>query len=159
MRRTERQMLDLEFMHAVLRDAQEVYLAMNAEGAPYVLPVNHVLHEGCIYFHCATEGRKLDLLRADPRVGFSTAVDIAVEGTTTRYRSVCGNGVAEIVHDDAEKVSILKAIAARFKAPCHFPVSAEKLAATGIVRIRIEAMTGKYSRRGEDKRPMPHYEQ
>ena len=158
MRRTERQMLDPEFMHTVLRDAQEIYIALNAKGAPYVLPVNHVFYEGCIYFHCATEGRKLDLLRADSRVGFSTAVDIAVDGTTTRFRCVCGTGVAEIVTDNAEKNSVLKAIAARFKAPCRFPVSAEKFAATGIVRIRIEDMTGKYSRRGEGKRPMPHYE-
>ena len=153
MRRTERQMLDREFMHAVLRDAQEIYIAMNAKGAPYVLPVNHVFHEDCIYFHCATEGRKLDLLRTDPRVGFSTAVGIAVDGATTRYRSVCGNGVAEIVTAADVKNSVLKAIAARFNAPCHFPLAAEKFAATGIVRIRIENMTGKYSRRGEDKRP------
>ena len=159
MRRTERQMLDVEFMHAVLRDAQEIYIAMNAEGAPYVLPVNHVFHEGCIYFHCAAEGRKLDLLRADPRVGFSTAVDIAVDGAATRYRCVCGNGVAEIVTDDAAlKNSVLRVIADRFKAPCRFPVSEKKFAATGLVRIRIENMTGKYSRRGEGERPTPHYE-
>ena len=161
MRRTERQMLELEFMHTVLRDAGEIYLALNAENtadAPYVLPVNHVFYEGCIYFHCATQGRKLDLLRANPRIGFSTAVDIAVDSTTTRYRCVCGTGIAEMVHDDAEKNSVLKAIAVRFKAPCHFPVSPEKFAATGIVRIRIESMTGKYSHRGEGKRPMPHYE-
>lgn len=159
MRRTERQMLDVEFMHTVLRDAQKIYLAMNAEGAPYVLPVNHIFHEGSIYFHCATEGRKLDLLRADPRIAFSTAVDIAVDGTTTRYRSVCGTGTAEIITDDTNlKNKILKAIAARFKAPCHFPVSEKKIAITGMVRIRIETMTGKYSRRGEGKRPMPHYE-
>jgi len=154
-------MLELEFMHTVLRDAGEIYLALNAENtadAPYVLPVNHVFYEGCIYFHCATEGRKLDLLRANPRMGFSTAVDIAVDGTTTRYRSVCGTGIAAIVKDDTEKVSVLKVIAARCKAPCHFPVSVEKLAITDIVRIRIESVTGKYSRRGEGKRPMPHYE-
>ena len=148
-------------MHTVLQDAGEIYLALNTPNtgdAPYVLPVNHVFREGCIYFHCATEGRKLDLLRINPRIGFSTAVDIAVEGTTTRYRSVCGTGVAEIVSDDAEKNNVLRAIAVRFKAPCLFPVSAEKLAATAIVRIRIESMTGKYSRQGEGKRPMPHHE-
>jgi nitroimidazol reductase NimA-like FMN-containing flavoprotein (pyridoxamine 5'-phosphate oxidase superfamily) len=140
-------MLDREFMHGVLREAREMYIAMNAEGAPYVLPVNHVFHEGCIYFHCATEGRKLDLLRADPRVAFSTAVDIAVEGASTRYRSVCGSGVAEIVTGDADlKNSILKIIAARFTAPCLFPLAEEKFAATGMVRIRIESLTGKYSR-------------
>jgi len=144
-------MLDPEFAHTVLRDAEEIYLALNTEGAPYVLPVNHVFHEGYIYFHCATEGRKLNLLRTDSRVGFSTAVDIVIDGTTTRYRCVCGTGVAEIVNNDVEKNNVLKVIAARFKAPCHFPVSAEKFAATGIVRIRIESMTGKHSRRGDGK--------
>jgi nitroimidazol reductase NimA-like FMN-containing flavoprotein (pyridoxamine 5'-phosphate oxidase superfamily) len=152
-------MLDTEFMHAVLRDAQEIYIAMNAEDAPYVLPVNHVFHEGCIYFHCAVEGRKLDLLRADPRIAFSTAVDIAVDGTTTRYRSVCGTGVAEIITDNVElKNEILQVIAARFKAPCHFPVSPKKIAITDMVRIHIKNMTGKYSRRDEGQRTMPHYE-
>jgi nitroimidazol reductase NimA-like FMN-containing flavoprotein (pyridoxamine 5'-phosphate oxidase superfamily) len=92
-------------------------------------------------------------------VGFSTAVDVAVDGTTTRYRSVCGNGTADIVTGDADlKNNILKVIAARFKAPCHFPVSEKKFAATGMVRIRIENMTGKYSHQGDGKRPMPHYE-
>jgi nitroimidazol reductase NimA-like FMN-containing flavoprotein (pyridoxamine 5'-phosphate oxidase superfamily) len=153
MRRTERQRLDLEFMQTVLRDARELYVAMNAEGAPYVLPMNHVFHEGCIYVHCATAGRKVDLLRADPRVAFSTAVDIAVDGTTTRYRSVCGTGVAEIITDNAElKNEILRVLAARFQAPCRLPVSEEELARTGVVRIRIEKMTGKYSRREEGKR-------
>ena len=157
MRRTERERLDPAFMHTVLRDAGEIYLALNASdpaGAPYVLPVNHVFHEGCIYFHCATEGRKLDLLRANPRIGFSTAIDIAVDGTTTRYRCVCGTGVAERVIDDAEKNRALRAIAARFKAPCTFPVPTEKLATIDIVRIRIESLTGKYSRPGADRKPL-----
>lgn len=158
MRRTEREMTDRAFMEQVLRDAGELYLAMNAEGAPYVLPVNFVFFEGGIWFHCATEGRKLDLLRADPRGAFTAAVDIAVEGTTTRYRSVCGTGLAEVVTDPQSKNEALKALAARFQAPCVFPVSEQKFAATCVIRIAIESLTGKYSRRGEGKRPMPHYE-
>ena len=158
MRRTEREITDVDFMHQVLNDAQEIYIAMNAEGAPYVLPVNHVFHDGCIFFHCALEGRKLDLLKADSRIAFSTAVDIAVDKTTTRYRSVCGTGIAELVDDPERKNEILKVIAARFKAPCVFPVSPQKFAITGMVCIRIATLTGKYSRRSEGQRPMPHYE-
>jgi nitroimidazol reductase NimA-like FMN-containing flavoprotein (pyridoxamine 5'-phosphate oxidase superfamily) len=159
MRRTEREILDVEFMHQVLIDAQEIYIAMNSsEEAPYVLPVNYVFHDGCIYFHCALEGRKLDLLRADSRVGFTTAVDIQVEKTTTRYRSVCGSGTAELVDDPVQKNEVLKAFATRFKAPCIFPISEEKFAHTGVFRIRIEKLTGKYSRPGEGPRPMKHFE-
>ena len=158
MRRTEREVLDLEFMHQVLLYAQEIYISMNSGEAPYVLPVNYVFHKGCIFFHCALEGRKLELLQADPRVGFSTAVDIQVEKTTTRYRSVCGSGTVERVEDFNRKNEVLKAFAARYKAPCIFPVSEQKFAHTGVMCIHIEKLTGKYSRPSEGPRPMPHFE-
>ncbi|WP_168205953.1 pyridoxamine 5'-phosphate oxidase family protein [Geobacter sp. FeAm09] len=158
MRRTEREISDPASMQQVLRDATEMYIALNSGETPYVLPVNYVYHNGCIYFHCALEGRKLDLLRADPRIGFSTAVDVRVEKTTTRYRSVCGTGVGELVDDPALKDEVLRVFAARYNAPCVFPVSAEKFACTGIVCIRIETLTGKHSRPGEGPRPVPHFE-
>lgn len=145
-------------MHQVLRDAEVIWLAWNAEGAPYMVPVNFIFYEGCIYFHCAPEGRKMDLLRADPRVSFSTALDIAVEKTTTRYRSVCGHGTTTVIEDDAVKNDFLKAFAARFKAPCTFPVSPQKFALTRVLRIDIEEITGKHSHPGEGQRPVPHYE-
>lgn len=158
MRRTEREILDPEFMHQVLRDATEIYIALNTGEAPYVLPVNFIFHSGSIYFHCALEGRKLDLLRADPRVGFSAAVDIRVEKTTTRYRSVCGTGTSELVDDPVLKNEVLQAFASRYNAPCVFPVSAAKFANTGIVRIHVEALTGKHSRPDEGPRPVSHLE-
>lgn len=158
MRRTEREVLDLEFMHQVLKDAQEIYIAMNSGEAPYVLPVNYVFYKGCIFFHCALEGRKMDLLRTDPRVGFTTAVDIQVEKTTTRYRCVCGSGTAELVDDPIQKNEVLKAFAERFNAPCLFPISEEKFVHTGVFRIHIEKLTGKYSRPSEGPRPMAHFE-
>jgi len=153
MRRKEREVVEPEFAHQVLRDAQELYLAFNSgDEAPYVLAVNHVLYENSLYFHCATEGRKLDLLRQDPRVGFFTAADARVEGTTTRYRSVCGTGRAFWVEDPEAKGEVLLAIAQRFKAPCSFPVPEEKMARTGVVRIDIETLTAKHSRSGEGPR-------
>ncbi len=146
-------------MEQVLKDAPALCLALNDGGqAPYVIAVNHILLDGSLYFHCAAEGRKLDLLLADPHVGFFAAADIYTEGTTTRYRSVSGTGTAEIVRDPERKEAVLKALAAWYKAPCRFPVSAEKLSITFVVRIRIESISGKHSRRGEGPRPVPHYE-
>jgi nitroimidazol reductase NimA-like FMN-containing flavoprotein (pyridoxamine 5'-phosphate oxidase superfamily) len=123
-------------------------LAFNSGGASYIVAVNHVFHKNALWFHCAAEGRKLDLMRADPRLGFFAAADIARDGTTTRCRSVYGTGRDEI-NDAGLRPGILEAIAERFEAPCRFPVSPEKLGATTIVRIEIETLTGKYSRRGE----------
>ena len=158
MRRSEREMTDKDFMYNVLKDADFLMLSMNTGDFPYIFCVNHVVHEGEIYFHCAREGYKIELMNRDPRAGFFTAVDIAVEKTTTRYRSVYGRGVLETVEDEEHKNIILKSLAKKYNAPCRFPISEQKLAATMIVHIRVSGMTCKYSRQGEGKRPVPHYE-
>ncbi len=158
MRRSEREMTDPSWIRQTLADAPALVLAMNTDAAPYMVAVNHVLVGDDIFFHCAQEGHKLDLLRSDPRVGFFAVVDIHTEGTTTRYRSVLGTGVAETVTDPAIRNTVLKALAKHYHAPCQFPVSEKKLAQTRIVRIRVESLTGKFSRSGEGPRPVPHYE-
>lgn len=157
MRRSEREITDTAFMHKVLEEAGEIYVAMNTGGAPYILPFNFVFYQESVYIHCAREGRKWELWRADPRVAFAAAVDIRVEGTTTRYRSVTGDGLAEAVEDPELKNAALRAFAAKYKAPCRFPVSEAKFKATGLVRVTIRTITGKYSRPDEGVRPVPHY--
>ncbi|MDR1776720.1 MAG: pyridoxamine 5'-phosphate oxidase family protein [Desulfovibrio sp.] len=152
MRRTEREMTNPDFMFRVLEDADVVYIAMNASGCPYLLPFNFVLHEKALFIHCAHEGRKWDLLRADPHVAFATAVDIRVEKTTTRYRSVAGTGIASRVEDSDLKDTVLRALAKKFNAPCAFPLLKKEFDRTALIRVSIETMTGKHSR-PEEKRP------
>jgi nitroimidazol reductase NimA-like FMN-containing flavoprotein (pyridoxamine 5'-phosphate oxidase superfamily) len=78
-------------------------------------------------------------------------VDIRVEKTTTRYRSVCGTGLATLVEDDTLKIEVLKALATKYNAPCTFPVPERTLAGTRVVRISIESVTGKHSRSTVEK--------
>ena len=124
MRRKERERTDRAFMEQVLKDADTLWLSLNTEGAPYVIPVNHALHEGVLYIHCANEGLKLDLIRRDPRVGFAAATDVIVE-------------------DEAEKQTALVAIRDQYQAICDLPAPASRLPQIGIVRIVIESLTGK----------------
>lgn len=146
MRRKDRVITDPSAMYEILREADVVSVAFNTGEFPYVLPFNFVLHGDGIFIHCAPEGRKLDLIGRDPRVAFCAAVDIRVENTTTRYRSVCGTGIAALVDDDTLKTETLKALAVKYEAPCVFPIPERTLAATRVVRVRIESMSGKQSR-------------
>jgi len=157
MRRKEREITDPSFMQGVLQEAEVLSVAFNTGEFPYVLPLNFVMYGDSLYFHCAPEGRKLDLLRHDQRVGFCAAVDVFVENTTTRYRSVCGTGITCMVEDETLKNEVLKALAAKYNAPCVFPVSEKKLAFTRVVRIRIESVSAKHSRPEEGPRPVPHF--
>ena len=137
--------------------SQVLYLSLNSEEAPYVFVVNHFFHKGELYFHCAPEGHKLDLMRKDARVGFATAVDVCRDQTTTRYRSVFGYGTLQLVEDAQLKNAALMSLAKKFKAPCRFPVSAPKLGATLVVHLKVQSMTGKQSHADEGPRPVPHY--
>lgn len=145
MRRTDRACCEPEFLDALLRGAEDMAIAFRTEDFPYVIPVNFVLHEGAICFHCATEGRKLDCIRQDPRVAFTMYrnVRIVPEKSTTYYESLCGEGIAELVEDTAEKQAILAALAQKYHARCTIPASEQRLAVTGVVRIRIVSLSGK----------------
>ena len=61
----------------ILNKAESLFVAFQTGDFPYVLPFNHVWLDGRIYIHCALEGRKIDVLRRDGRVGFSTCASSA----------------------------------------------------------------------------------
>ncbi len=76
--------------------AEYVRVAFTADGAPMVMPVNHVLHDGAIYFRTAP-GSKLGTAAA----GGLVAVE-ADDGDVQRRIgwSVVAHGRASIVTDD-----------------------------------------------------------
>ena len=145
MRRKDRERTDAAFMAQVLAEAEELYVGFNTGGAPYVLPLNFAHVDNALYIHCAVEGRKLDLLRADPRVGFTAAAGVVIvrEKFTTRYRSVCGTGRAVIIEEPQAKQRALDSISSRYDALCPRPAPEKMLARTTVIRIDIEELSGK----------------
>jgi nitroimidazol reductase NimA-like FMN-containing flavoprotein (pyridoxamine 5'-phosphate oxidase superfamily) len=157
-RREHCEMSDPEQMARVLGEARIGCLAtVDAEGYPYVTPVNFVFHDGCVYFHCAREGEKLDNLRRDPRVCFEVDIPLAYvevgfnpEMVPCRahqlYHCVVIRGRARVVADEALKLTALNALVAKHEEKAEFsPVTAESAAfkLCDVVEIRPERMTGK----------------
>ena len=136
---------DPEFLRQVLSQAEVLFLSVNADGFPYVVPVNFVFLDGKIYFHSSPKGMKMELIARDGRVGFSVAADVNIvpHKSTTYYKSVCGTGRASVVEDLSEKGAALDAIAERYGAACPRPTPENVLRNVGIVRIDVAAMTGK----------------
>ena len=150
MRRQEKQIHDPEQIEAVIRAATVCFLALCDGDQPYVVPLNFGHAEGALYFHSAVEGRKLDLIRRCPRVGFALEAGHAVVSAahpcnwSVRYRSVVGEGRAVIVTDPAQKRFALDRILAQYGAgPGDY--DERRLAATCIFRVDIDRMTGKQS--------------
>ena len=151
MRKHEKEITDRGEMEDILSRVEVVRVAMCDGEEPYVVPVNFGYRDGCLYFHCAPEGHKLDILRRNNRVCFEAATDINLLldktggcGCTTHYLCVMGRGRAEILEDTEAKLEGLRVLMAHYTdAETEFP---EKLVErTGVVRITVESMTGKRS--------------
>lgn len=150
MRRTDKQIHDVAAMEGILRRATICRLAISADDRPYVVPLCFGYQDNTLYFHCAPEGMKLDILRKNDRVCFEADVDHEFVrandacGWSLKYRSVIGFGRAVIVEGAAAKRAALDVIMGHY-ANGPFQYSADAVVKTTVVRIEIESMTGKSS--------------
>jgi len=150
MRRADREIVDKGTIRSILEEALVCRLGLSDDGMPYVVPMNFGLGEGCIYLHCANEGRKLDILRRNNRVCFETDILHEVSrhalccGCSACFDSVIGFGRAVIVEDPDEKRVALDRLMEHYGAEGPFTYAEGSFAKTTIIRIDIESMTGKH---------------
>ncbi len=130
---------------------------VDAEGYPYITPVNFVFHEGRVYFHCAPKGEKLDNLARDPKVCFEVSIPLAylevafnAERNPCRthqlYHSVIIRGRARIIPDGELKTAVLNALLTKHEGNRDFPpvtMDSPSNKACCVVEIKPERMTAK----------------
>ncbi|MCQ2375863.1 MAG: pyridoxamine 5'-phosphate oxidase family protein [Salinivirgaceae bacterium] len=147
MRKESRQM-SAEWALEVLDKAPYVTVSMvDANGLPYSVPLSLArINANTFYFHCATEGKKLDILQANPNVCLSAVskckptVGPKDGSFTLEFKSAIAYGTAQMVTSETEKIEALRCICQRFL-PNHmdaFNTSIERsLARTAVVRITL----------------------
>lgn len=153
MRRKNKEIQDEKLVMDILSRVDYGTLATIGEnGYPYSVPVNHVVMNGKIYFHCATTGQKLDDIKNNQKVSFSVVdySQIDAEAFSTIYTSVIAFGKAHIVEDKEEWKDALMEISQRFSAEFiekAMPMIERNALATHVVCIEIEDIKGKSSRK------------
>jgi nitroimidazol reductase NimA-like FMN-containing flavoprotein (pyridoxamine 5'-phosphate oxidase superfamily) len=142
-------------MELILGQETVGYLGLSREGVPYVVPLNYAYLDGRILFHCALSGRKLDCLKANPRVCFAVGrqsgqVRRHAEGDPCHVdsESVICYGQARIIEDLAERKSVLDTFNRRFR-PNADEISLDAASNCCAVEIRIAEMTGRREQAGE----------
>lgn len=157
--------MDSQWALEVLRKAPYITVSFTrTDGTPYGVPLSLAsTDDETWYFHCATEGEKLEAIRSNPFVCLSAVTKCTPtvgpkDGSfTLQFRSAIAFGKAEIVEDPEEKTAALRAICERFL-PAHmdaFQSSVERsMDRTTVVRIKLSAPpTGKrkeYDAQGEE---------
>jgi uncharacterized protein len=152
MRRADKEIADREELERILDEAMVMRLGMLDGGRPYVVPLNFARAGDDLWFHGAKAGRKIDCLRAAPAVCIEVDRFLrlrtgpsACDDWSSSYESVIGFGTAEIVEDADAKLSGLRALMRKYSGREDWEFGAADVAATAVVRIRLESLTGKRS--------------
>lgn len=153
MRRKDREITDLAEIEKIIRKARVLHLGLLDGDAPYVVPLHYgyILETGKLtfYMHCAKEGHKLDLIRANPKAFVEIDTDeTPISGGDdpckygASYASVMGGGRARIVEDTAEKMGAL-AILMRTQTGREFAINEQMAASVAVIRVDIDEFTAK----------------
>ena len=157
MTRRERQVTDMDEIIKILDNSKVLHLGMIDGDEPYVVPMNYgYTLEGeklTLWLHGARRGRKMDVMKANPKVFFEMEYGITpFEGDVAckygiTYSSIMGRGTAHIIEDIEEKKAALTFLM-KTQTGKDFSFEDKMAEVVGVIRIDVAEYTAKY-------RPMP----
>ena len=157
MTKRERQITDEAQILRILDTAKVLHLGLCANNEPYVVPMNYgyTMEDGklIIYLHSALQGKKLDMIQANPNVFFEMDCDrVPFESKLPcqyglSYYSVMGRGTASIVEDVDEKKRAMS-ILMKTQTAKDFSFEDRLVSIVAVVRIDVSEYTAKH-------RPIP----
>ena len=158
MTKRELQITDEAQIRKILDTAKVLNLGLAVDNEPYVVPMNYgyaMDGEGklTVYLHSSLKGKKLDMIRQNPRVFFELDCDLTpFEGKLPcqyglSYSSVMGRGTATIVEDVEEKQKALTLLM-KTQTEKDFSFNERLVSIVAVIRIDVAEYTAKH-------RPLP----
>ena len=153
LRRLDKAISDLATVRAIIREVKFVTLALSVNDEPYLVTLSHGFDEekNCIYFHSANEGRKIDIMKANPRVWGQALIDGGYQqGKCDHfYKTAQFHGKVTFVDDSSEKKHALQVLVRHLdhnpEAIINEQITAHSLGPVVIWRIDIDFLSGKKS--------------
>ena len=157
MTKRERQVTDPAQIQRILDEGKVLHLGLAVDDEPYVVPMNYgyLMEDGKLvfYLHSALRGKKLDMIRANPRVFVQIDCDqVPFDGKVPcqyglSYASVMGRGTARIVEDVEEKKKAMS-ILMKTQTGKDFAFEDRLVSIVAVIRIDVAEYTAKH-------RPLP----
>lgn len=161
MRREDREVRDEEEIRRVIESCKVCRLGLLDQGRIYIVPMNFgaMFEEGrlILYFHGAKEGKKLELLKENPRAGIEMDCghELAAGNSACQYSyyyaSIIGDGKAEIVTEPEEKQKALAVIMKQQTGRdfTEFETNPKLERAVAIIRVEVEEFSCKCHARSD----------
>lgn len=153
MRRKDREVTDSEKIREIISRCHCCRLGLVDRGRAYIVPLNFGFTEEAgryiFYFHGAGSGRKIDLMKKDPAVGFEMDTNYKLNedetacGYSARFQSVIGSGKVTFIEDVSEKKNALNAIMGHNTGKWDWKFPEKALNATCVFRLEVEELTCK----------------
>ena len=152
-RRKEKAIESKDEIISIIKNAQFITIAMSLNDEPYLVTLSHGYDEEnyCMYFHCAKEGKKIDILKKNNIVWGQALKDEGyVDGSCDHlYTTVHFRGRVTFLESSEEKKHALQvminSLESNPKAVIKKQVTEESVKRVNMGRIDIEFMSGKKS--------------
>ena len=152
MRRADREIPEISLIEEIIQKADVCRIALADENVPYIVTMNFG-YTGIpgqkLFFHCASTGRKLDMIRKNNYVCFEMDTDHTVYGGEKgcdwgmKFSSVVGYGNISIVTEREAKIKGLNCIMAHYGGEKEYTYDENVLLRTTVLCLDIKEMTGK----------------
>jgi nitroimidazol reductase NimA-like FMN-containing flavoprotein (pyridoxamine 5'-phosphate oxidase superfamily) len=151
MRRSDKEIKDKTLLDEILQQAQVCRLAMSSNNIPYLVPLSFGYQEGCLYFHSAQEGKKINILKENPMVCFEVESMVEIKASAkacnwgVNYRSIIGEGEVTFIEEEKEKIKALNIIMQKYAGNQKFEFLPASLQEVTVFKLTINSLTGKKS--------------
>ena len=153
MRRKDKEIVNNKKIEEIIKASHCCRIGFNDSGEVYIVPLNFgykiVDDQYIFYFHGAKKGRKMDLIKQNPKVGFELDTKYTLTPAeeaydySAEYQSVIGTGIISLIEGiDAKKEALLEIMKHNTgKEEWTFP---EKiLEATAVFKVEVKKLSAK----------------
>ena len=157
MTKRELQITDEAQIREILDTAKVLHLGLCVDNEPYVVPMNYgyTMEDGklVVYLHSSVQGKKLDMIRANPKVFIEMDCDWQpFEGEKPcqyglAYSSLMGRGTARIIEDVEEKMEAMRLLM-KTQTRKDFTFNERLVSIVAVIRLDVTEFTAKH-------RPIP----
>lgn len=148
MRRKDREVTDLSKMISIIEACECCRIGLVDESEAYIVPMNFGYEMAgsniTLYFHCAKEGRKIDLLAKQKNVSFEMDTKhCLVEGKTGcdfsyLYQCIMGKGKIEILNNEIGKIHGLKQIMTHYTKTTNWNFESKHVDMVYVLKLSVE---------------------
>lgn len=152
MRRSDREVGNEAEIWDIIESSDVCRLAFADNGTPYLVTLNFGYSRkgmGILWFHCASEGRKLEMMRRNNLVCFAMDTDHKLYGGEKgcdwgmNFRSVVGYGRLNEAESPAEKNEGLDSIMNHYTGRSGFTYDEKTLSRTTVLKLEITELSAK----------------